>query len=125
MSKGVEGGTSGVPTFSTANETQQSIGEQLNELQIKHAELWFEACDAVRHQTQRTILTALQDGMGSCTYDELYNWCSVSKRTVRKHVTNLENAGLVERVNSRSHAVSYADFEAETLASHALDCYYR
>lgn len=122
--RGAEGTPSGVPTFSTAGEQQQSIAGRLVELQQDHAYLWFSAVDAVRHDTQRAILTALQDGMGSCTYDELYEWVNVSDRTVRKHVSNLENVGLVERVNSRSHAVSYATFEAETLASHALDCYY-
>jgi predicted transcriptional regulator len=125
MSKqGAEGGPSGVPTYASGATEEQTLAEQLQEYQLEHADLWFEAIDAVRHETQRAILTALQDGMGGCTYDELYGWCSVSKRTVRKHVTNLENAGLVQRVNSRSHAVSYASHEAETLVSHALDCYY-
>lgn len=115
---------SGVPTFTTATEEQQNTSEQLREAQLEHAELWFTACDAVRHDTQRGILTAIQEGIGGCTRQEIDRWVSVGDRAVRKHLQRLEERGLIERVDSRSHAVSYATFDVEVLVSHALDCYY-
>jgi len=124
MSDGAEGGPSGFPPFTTAGETQTSTAEQLREIQTEHAELWFAACDAVRKDTQRAILTALNDGMGSCTRDQITAYTSVSDRTVRKQLGNLKQSGLVETVESRTQAVNYASFEVEVLVSHALDCYF-
>jgi predicted transcriptional regulator len=125
MSKeGAEHPHSGVPLFTTAGEEQPSRSDQLLEYQTEHPKLWFSLCDAVRHDTQRSILTAIQDGMGSCTYDEIERYASVQRRTIRKHVKKLEENGIVERIDSRSYAISYVNFEVEVLASHALDCYF-
>jgi len=122
--RGAEHPHSGVPTFTTAGETQQSTAERITQLQIAESELWFAAVDAVRHNTQRTILTALQDGMGSCTYQEVEEYASVQRRTIRKHAKKLEDQDLIERIDSRSYVVKYANFDVEVLVSHALDCYY-
>lgn len=124
MSDRAEGGPSGFPTFTTAGETQTNTSERLREIQIENGMLWFAACDAVRKDTQRAILTALNDGMGSCTRDEISNYTSVSDRSIRKQLGNLKENGLVETVESRTQAVSYASFEVEVLVSHALDCYF-
>lgn len=122
--RGAEHPHSGVPTFTTAGGEQPTKAERIQQLQLDEAELWFAAVDAVRHNTQRTILTALQDGMGSCTYQEIEQYASVQRRTIRKHAQKLEEQELIERIDSRSYVIEYANFDVEILVSHALDCYY-
>jgi Fic family protein len=124
MSKGAEGGPSGFPSFTTAADPQQNTAERLKEIQLENAELWFAACDSVRKTTQRAVLTAINDGIGSCTRTEIEEYTSVSDRTIRKQLGKLKEKELVETVESRTQAVSYASFEAEVLVSHALDCYF-
>jgi predicted transcriptional regulator len=113
-----------VGAFTTAGETA-SRDTRLLELQTEHPSLFFAAADAVRSETQRAIITAINAGVGSATYDEITEYAAVSNRTIRKHVSNLESDGLVERESDGlTSAVSFASFEAEVLITHVLTCYY-
>jgi DNA-binding transcriptional ArsR family regulator len=119
-----EGAPSGFQSFTTAADTQQNTAERLKQMQIENGDLWFAACDSVRKDTQRAILTAVNKGVGSCTRQELTEYTSVSDRTIRKHLGKLKEKELIETVESRTQAVSFASFEANVLVPHTLDCYY-
>lgn len=123
--EGAEGTPSGVPTFTTAGDVDESsTGDELLQMQETHSDLFFAATGAMDHDTQRKVLQAVYDGFGSVTYDEIESYVTVSRRTVRKHVGRLEEKGLLERVDSRSYAVAFPCFEAEALVEHALKCYF-
>lgn len=115
---------SGVPTFTTAGEEQSSPDGELLTMQQSHFGVYSSLVDAVRHDTQRKILSAVYDGMGSVTYDEIDRYVTVGRRAVRKHLKKLEDADVLERADGRSGSVSFASFEAEALAEHALSCYH-
>jgi len=122
--EGVEGTPSGAPSFTTAGETE-SKNDRLLAMQKQHTELFFTAVNAVKTDTQRAILTAIHHGVGAATYDEVSGYTSVSDRSVRKHASRLEDSGLIERMTDGTTACfNFASFEAQTLVSHVLTCYY-
>lgn len=117
--QGVEGGPSSVLRGVSVGST-----EELLQLQRENAELYFACVDAVRHDTQRKIIHALVHGHGATDYTEIREIATVTDRTLRKHVTNLQDKNLVERVNSRVSRIQFTSVEVRALAAHALNCYY-
>jgi DNA-binding transcriptional ArsR family regulator len=78
---------------------------------------------AIHTDTQRKILYALVNGLGDASYTELESITTVSRRSLRKHVCRLEEAGIVERIEDRFSLVSFASFEVRVLAQHMVYCY--
>lgn len=96
---------------------------ELTEIQKQHSREFFACTNAVQHETQRAILTALVHNSGECTYEMIEPYSHVSQRTVRKHVGKLEEQNVVDRIDSRSYRIAFTSLEVRALAAHALECY--
>lgn len=130
--KGAEGNPSDASLNSRPPVSEWADGQpesretflRLMELQHKQPERFFDAIDATRTETKRAVLTALVKNNGATDYDDIDRYAHVSRRAIRNHVADLEEDGLVERVNSTYYAITFADDDAQALAQHALTLYY-
>jgi len=129
VTEGAEGTPSDVVServLSWVDEQAESLEAfiRLVELQHEQPQRFFDAIDASRHETQRAVLTALVKGDGATDYDGIERHTNRSRRSIRKHVANLEESNLVDRVDSQYYAITFTDDEAQALAQHALTLYY-
>ena len=93
-------------------------------VQREEPETHFAAVDAVRHDTQRRIIWALATQNGRVSYQDLDEVTTTSERTVRKHASNLVDAGLIERTNANFVFFEFATPSAEILTREALSRWY-
>lgn len=126
-----EGGPSGVLPVCAENrkwlDGHESGADNLltmQRLREENPRAVFALTNAVQKDTQRKILAALTLGLCGSTYEELDKYLTVSKRTQRKHVKKLEENGIVERVDSRSTAISFVSNEMEVLAAEMVSLYH-
>jgi len=121
---GAEGGPSGFPSFATAGDVdeQPSRDERIITIQEANPDEYFAVVDAIRHQTQGKVLEALNLHRGSITKGELQKYVTVSDRTLRKHLTRLDERSLIDKDTSRTTVVSFASENVELLVAHGLAC---
>jgi len=100
-----------------------SAGQEIYEIQRNRTEEYIGIMDALNTDTQRKILYGLVDGLGEASYRDLDHITTVSKRSLRKHASRLEEKGIVERRDANYGIVSFPDHEIRALAQHALYCY--
>lgn len=105
---------------SLVGSTTTSTAERLHEVRQANPGRVFDAYDAVRQNTQRRILHALATNGGRVSYKELERELDVVDRTRRKHVSQLVDANLVERIEANFTIVAYADDDAEVICREAL-----
>lgn len=101
-----------------------TTGTELVEVQRENPGVYLEAMNAVQHDTQRRLVWALVQNDGRVSYNELKTLTNVSERTQRKHVTNLVEQDLINRVDANFTFIEFASFEAEILLRHALSVWY-
>lgn len=94
------------------------------DVQRENPELHFAAVNAVQTDTQRRILWKLAHYGDRATYADLTNVVTTSDRTVRKHVTRLDDAGIVNRVNANKVFIEFASKDAKILTHEALGRWY-
>lgn len=102
-------------------------GATQNELintQRQNPTTYFAAMNAVQHNTQRRLVWALIQNNGRVSYNELKTLTTVSERTQRKHVSNLVDEDLINRVDANFTFIEFASIEAEALLKHALSVWY-
>lgn len=78
---------------------------------------WSFLLRSLGEETKRTVLVALLRGDG--TYEDLTAWTDSTRRTVRTHVYDLRDAGIVE-VKGNPSTVGFVDDDVRLLASDAL-----
>jgi len=115
---GAEGYPSGVLH---GRDTQRDA--EVVQLQRDHASEYIGMTEALHHDTQRKILYALVNGLGEVSYYEIEAITTVSRRSLRKHVSALEEQNIVKRINSRSHIIAFRSYEIRVLAQHLIYCY--
>lgn len=119
-----EGGPSGFPSFTTGGdiEEQPSRAETIINLQESNPDQYFAVLDALRHDTQGKVLEALNIHRGSIPKEELAKYVTVSDRTLRKHLTRLDEQSLIDKDTSRTTVVSFESQDVELLVAHGLAC---
>jgi DNA-binding transcriptional ArsR family regulator len=100
-----------------------SSDARIAELCRENPEAYIGLTEAIHNSTQRKILYTLVNGLGDASYTELDQTTTVSRRSLRKHISRLEDAGLVERTDSNYSLVSFTSFEVRVLAQHLIYCY--
>lgn len=122
MSKSQNHGTAGAEQYPSGKPRGGS--PQLVRYQRQHPQEYFAAMNAVQHDTQRRIVHAIVHGLGDATYSEIRELSNVGDRTIRKHVSKLEENGLVERRRGWITMVVVESSVVLALLEHALECYY-
>ena len=107
-------------------EQPESVGSLLAVLQTQreHPDLYLEAITAVQQNTKRKILHAITHHHGPVGYDELTSFTNVSRRSIRTHINDLVDRGLLNKSQSRCTVVSFANDHVEVLVHHALTTLY-
>lgn len=100
-----------------------SSDARIAELCRENAEEYIRLTEAIHNDTQRKILYTLVNGLGDASYGELEQTTTVSRRSLRKHVSRLEEAGIVDRMDSNFSLISFTSFEIKALAQHLVYCY--
>jgi DNA-binding transcriptional ArsR family regulator len=75
---------------------------------------------AMADTTQRVILACLLEKGGVVTYEEIANWTSATKRTVKNHVYKLRDRGILEIQEGRPSTISFRNSDLRLLASDVL-----
>jgi len=116
--EGAEGNPSKMP------QSKGVSSDELLTVQRENPEKYFACINAVQKQTKRGILQALVDNSGQATYEEIEAYLTVSRRSLRTHLKDLEEDDVIVRPNVRVSSAKFASLEARALASHALYCFY-
>lgn len=74
---------------------------------------------ALGEPTRRAILACLIQN-GTTTYSDLSDWTSTTTRTVKNHVSDLRDAGVVEVEDGRPASIGIRNDDLRLLASDAL-----
>lgn len=75
---------------------------------------------AMADTTQRVILACLLEKGGVVTYEEIADWTSATKRTVKNHVYKLRDRGILEIQEGRPSTISFRNSDLRLLASDVL-----
>lgn len=97
------------------------------ELVRTHADnpgLVFDVYNSVQHNTQRRVLWALVQESGRVSYDELEPYMTVSQRSTRKHVSNLVDNDIINRIDANFTFIEFDSIAAEVLTKEALTRWY-
>jgi len=70
--------------------------------------------------TQRVILACLLEKGSVVTYEEIADWTSATKRTVKNHVYELRDRGILEVQEGRPSTISFRNSDLRLLASDVL-----
>lgn len=74
----------------------------------------------ISDETRRGILACIVQKRGPVTYDELTDWTTTTKRTVKNHVFNLRDQRILEIEEGRPSTVAFTNDDLRLLASDAL-----
>jgi len=114
--------TAGVDTY-PSGLLRGSAGKEVYEIQRKRTEEYVGIMEALTTNTQRKILYGLVNGLGEASYRDLDQITTVSKRSLRRHASRLEQKGIVERRDANLGVISFPNYEVRVLAQHILYCY--
>lgn len=76
--------------------------------------------EAIAEPTRRAVLACLVQRRNSTTYDDLAEWTSKTKRTVKNHVHALRDEDVLRVEDGRPAAISFRSDEIRLLASDVL-----
>lgn len=76
--------------------------------------------EAIGEPTRRAVLACLVQRRGATTYDDLAEWTSKTKRTVKNHVHSLRDENVLQVEDGRPAAISFRNDELRLLASDVL-----
>ena len=76
--------------------------------------------EAIGEPTRRAVLVCLVDRRGGTTYDDLAEWTSKTKRTVKNHVHTLRDEDVLQVEDGRPAAISFRNDDLRLLASDVL-----
>jgi len=76
--------------------------------------------EAIGEPTRRAVLACLVQRRGATTYDDLAEWTSKTKRTVKNHVHALRDEDVLQVEDGRPAAISFENDELRLLASDVL-----
>lgn len=76
--------------------------------------------EAIGEPTRRAVLACLVQRRGGTTYDDLAEWTSKTKRTVKNHVHALRDEDVLQVEDGRPAAISFRSDEIRLLASDVL-----
>jgi len=97
---------------------------ELVEIQTENPVAYHESINAVQHDTQRRLVWAVVQNDGRVSYQELDEMLNVGDRTKRKHLQKLEEAELLQRIDSNFTFIEFYSRDAEVLLHHALSTWY-
>jgi len=76
--------------------------------------------EAIGEPTRRAVIACLVARRGGTTYDDLAEWTSKTKRTVKNHVHALDDEDVLQIENGRPAAISFRNDDLRLLASDVL-----
>jgi len=76
--------------------------------------------EAIGEPTRRAVLACLVQRRTGTTYDDLAEWTSKTKRTVKNHVHALRDENVLQVEDGRPAAISFRNDELRLLASDVL-----
>jgi len=116
-------GEEGYPSTLVHRSTTSQADAELLEIQRENPDRYIALMDAIHNDTQRKILYSLVNGLGESSYRDLERITTVSRRTLRKHVSRLEDNNIVERRDANFSIVSFPSVEIRALVQHVVYCY--
>jgi len=116
--------TQGVEHYRSTLVHGSSTPAELVKIQTENPVAYHESINAVQHDTQRRLVWAVVQNDGRISYQELDELLSVGDRTKRKHLQKLEDAELLQRIDSNFTFIEFYSQDAEVLLHHALSTWY-
>lgn len=92
---------------------------EVERLRRRYRDEYRECMVALGEPTRRAILACLIQN-GTTTYSDLSDWTSTTTRTVKNHVSDLRDAGVVEVEDGRPASIGIRNDDLRLLASDAL-----
>ena len=111
------------PTEPAEGYPSTLVHDEIGELQETHAAEFIALTEAIHTETQRRILYGLVDCLGDASYVELDKYTTVSRRSLRKHLSRLEEKDIVDRRDANFGLVAFSSHEVKALTQHLLYCY--
>ena len=93
-------------------------------LRRENPKTWVKVAASCQDQTTRAVLFGLVEEPGMATYDDLTEYTCCTRRTLRKHVYDLRDEGLVKVVDGRPAFIGFPDEATKLLVTEALNVFY-
>lgn len=119
------------PSIESDDETESDESDDspqtIADLSYEHREARDKITEVVKNtETGRILIHLLVDYGGSgITYDMVLDYVDVSRRTVRRNVYDLRDAGIVEVTDTGIALVGFVEDDYRPLAADVLNDFYR
>jgi len=103
-------------------ERSVAVVVEVERLRREHTAEFRTLMEAVESHTQRAVLASLLSESPR-TYRDLSEWTKTTTRTVKTHVSELSEAGILRVEDGRPATISFVDDDLRLLASDVLSFY--